>query len=104
MVNAMGKESLPQLVQLMCHNPAILYQIDRRGFLREGYYADLALVDMSASHVISDKDEYSKCGWTPYEGIPAHCRITHTFVNGNLVFENGLFHEEDKGMRLCFDR
>ena len=104
MVNAMGKESLPQLVQLMCHNPAILYQIDRRGFIREGYYADLALVDMDANHVISGKDEYSKCGWTPYDGIPSHCRVTHTFVNGNLVFENGLFHEEDRGMRLCFDR
>ena len=95
---------LPLLVQLMCHNPAILYQIDRRGFIREGYYADLALVDMNVSHVISDKEEFSKCGWTPYDGITSHCRVTHTFVNGNLVYENGAFHEEDKGMRLCFDR
>ena len=104
MVNVIEKERLPLLVQLMCHNPAILYQIDRRGFIREGYYADLALVDMNVSHVISDKEEFSKCGWTPYDGITSHCRVTHTFVNGNLVFENGLFHEEDKGMRLCFDR
>ena len=95
---------LPLLVQLMCHNPAILYQIDRRGFIREGYYADLALVDMNVCHVISDNEEYSKCGWTPYDGITSHCRVTHTFVNGNLVFENGAFHEQDKGMRLCFDR
>ena len=95
---------LSLLVQLMCHNPAILYQIDRRGFLREGYYADLALVDMNVCHVISDKEEYSKCGWTPYDGLQSHCRVTHTFVNGNLVYENGAFHEEDKGMRLCFDR
>jgi dihydroorotase len=104
MVNVIEKERLPLLVQLMCHNPAILYQIDRRGFIREGYYADLALVDMNVSHVIFDKEEYSKCGWTPYDGITSHCRVTHTFVNGNLVFENGMFHEEDKGMRLCFDR
>ena len=104
MVNVMGKESLPHLVQLMCHNPAILYGVDRRGFLREGYHADLALVDPNDNHWISDKDEYSKCGWTPYDGIQSHCRVTHTFVNGNLVFENGVFHEEDKGMRLCFDR
>ena len=97
-------DDLSLLVQLMCHNPAILYQIDRRGFVREGYYADLALVDMNVSHVISDKEEFSKCGWTPYDGITSHCRVTHTFVNGNLVFENGVFHEEDKGMRLCFDR
>ncbi len=95
---------LPLLVQLMCHNPAILYQIDRRGFLREGYFADLALVEMNVSHVISDNEEYSKCGWTPYDGIISQCRVTHTFVNGNLVYENGAFHEEDKGMRLCFDR
>ena len=95
---------LPLLVQLMCHNPAILYQIDHRGFIREGYYADLVLVDMNANHVISDKDEYSKCGWTPYKGIQSHSRVTHTFVNGNLVFENGVFHVENRGLRLCFNR
>ena len=104
MVNAMGKESLHLLVQLMCHNPAILYQIDCRGFIREGYHADLALVDMNAIYRISDKDEYSKCGWTPYDGILSQCRVTHTFVNGNLVFENGLFHEENRGERLLFNR
>ena len=96
--------NLPLLVQLMCHNPAILYQIDRRGFIREGYHADLALVDMNASHRISNQDEYSKCGWTPYDGVQTHCRVTHTFVNGNLVFANGDFHEDNKGMRLCFNR
>ena len=104
MVNAMGKESLPLLVQLMCHNPAILYRINLRGYIREGYHADLALVDMNANHVISDKDEYSKCGWTPYDGVESHCRVTHTFVNGNLVFENGVFHEGNRGERLLFDR
>ena len=104
MVNAMGQESLPILVQLMCHNPAILYQIDRRGFIREGYHADLALVDLSASHVISDQTEYSKCGWTPYDGIQTHSMVTHTFVNGNLVFENGVFHESSRGERLLFNR
>ena len=98
------QNDLPLLVQLMCHNPAILYQIDRRGFIREGYHADLALVDMNASHRISNQDEYSKCGWTPYDGVQTHCRVTHTFVNGNLVFANGDFHEDNKGMRLCFNR
>ena len=95
---------LPLLVQLMCHNPAILYQIDRRGFIREGYHADLALVDMSAGYLISSNKEYSKCGWSPYDGLQTHSRVTHTFVNGNLVFEKGVFHEEERGMRLCFDR
>ena len=98
------QNDLPLLVQLMCHNPAILYQIDRRGFIREGYYADLALVDMNESHRISNRDEYSKCGWTPYDGVQTHCRVTHTLVNGNLVFANGDFHEDNKGMRLCFNR
>ena len=95
---------MPLLVQMMCHNPAVLYQIDRRGFIREGYYADLALVDMNDNHWISDEVELSKCRWTPYEGIQSHCRVTHTFVNGNLVFENGIFHEEERGARLRFNR
>ena len=95
---------LPLLVQLMCHNPAILYQIDRRGFIREGYYADLVLVDMDASHIVFNQDEYSKCGWTPYDGLEVHSRVTHTFVNGNLVYEEGLFHEESKGVSLLFNR
>ena len=97
-------DDMPRLVQLMCHNPAVLYQIDRRGFIREGYHADLALVDMNAPHVISDDGEYAKCGWSLYEGMESHCRVTHTFVNGNLVFENGVFHEENKGERLKFNR
>ena len=98
------QNDLPLLVQLMCHNPAILYQIDRRGFIREGYYADLTLVDMNTRRVISDEDEYSKCGWTPYDGLEVQSKVTHTFVNGNLVFENGIFHEEERGERLCFNR
>ena len=102
MVNVV--DDLPLLVQLMCHNPAILYQIDRRGFIREGYHADLALVDMNVNGCISNANEYSKCGWTPYEGLQTHSRVTHTFVNGNLVFENGVFHEQEKGTRLCFNR
>lgn len=103
MVNVLP-DDLPLLVQLMCHNPATLYQIDRRGFIREGYHADLALVDLDACHEISDKEEYSKCGWTPYDGLQSHCRVTHTFVNGNLVFENGVFFENDKGEKLLFNR
>ena len=96
--------SLPQLVQLMRHNPAILYQIDHRGFLREGYHADLVLVDLDTIHCISGQNEFSKCGWTPYEGLEVRSRVTHTFVNGNLVYENGFFHEESRGNMLIFNR
>jgi len=99
-----GWLSLPELVQLMCHNPAVLYQIDRRGFLREGYHADLALVDLDTLKPISNAKEYTKCGWTPYDGLEVHSRVTHTFVNGNLVFDNGQFYEETKGERLIFNR
>lgn len=94
----------PLLVQLMCHNPAILYQIEGRGFIREGYHADLVLVDPQASHQIKDGYEHTKCGWSPYHGMTVNAMVTHTFVNGNLVYENGLFHEEQKGERLVFTR
>ena len=94
---------LPLLVRLMCHNPAVLYRIDRRGFIREGYHADLALVDMNHQGQITNADELSKCGWTPYDGLQVCAQVTHTFVNGVLVYENGLFREETRGERLLFD-
>ena len=99
-----GKLTLAELVRLMCHNPAFIYQIDRRGFIREGYHADLVLLDLDSPHRISCENELTKCGWTPYEGVEVHSRVTHTFVNGNLVYENGLFHEGDRGERLTFNR
>ena len=94
---------LGQLVQLMCHNPAILYRVDRRGFIREGYHADLVMVDLNHQGMISNADELSKCGWTPYDGLEVHSIVTHTFVNGHLAYENGVFHEENKGERLEFN-
>jgi len=96
--------SLPQIVNLMCHHPALLYQIDRRGFIREGYHADLTIVDLDTIKTICNDDMHYKCGWTPYNGIEVHSLVTHTFVNGNLVFENGVFHEESKGEKLKFCR
>ena len=98
-----GWLDMPQLVQLMCHNPAILFKIERRGFIREGYHADLVLVNLNNSNVISNEKEWSKCGWTPYEGLMVHAQVTHTFVNGNLVYENGVFHEENRGERMRFN-
>lgn len=99
-----GWLELPQVVQLMCHNPATLYQVDRRGYIREGYHADLALVDLNAPHLLSDETELSKCGWSPYSGTTMRALVTHTFVNGNLVYENGVFHEESNGEKLLFNR
>ena len=99
-----GMLTFPQVVQWLCHNPAILYQIDRRGFIREGYHADLALVDLNDRHVISTANEFTKCHWTPYKRMWIRSRVSHTFVNGNLVYENGEFHDEIRGERLVFNR
>lgn len=96
--------TIEKIVQLMCHNPAILYRIDRRGFIREGYHADLAIVDLNRTGIISDASEYSKCGWTPYNGFSVSSQVSHTFVNGRLVFENGAFHDSPSGERLSFNR
>lgn len=93
----------PLLVQLMCHNPAVLYRIDRRGFIREGYHADLVLVNPNDLHQITDASEFSKCGWSPYAGKFVKAKVTHTFVNGNLVYEDGMFHEEHRGERMIFN-
>lgn len=100
----LGHLTLPQLVTLMCHHPALLYQIDRRGFIREGYHADLVLIDPNNTHPIRNEEVHYKCGWTPHNGTTLHSQVTHTFVNGNLVFEKGVFHEENKGEKLEFKR
>lgn len=104
LMNTVPGVSLAQIVRLMCHNPAILYGIDRRGFIRKGCHADLAIVDTDSPGRISGRDEYGKCAWTPYEGFEIHSKVTHTFVGGNLVFENGEFHDEYRGERLVFNR
>jgi dihydroorotase len=92
--------SLPKLVEKMCHNPAILYNIQQRGFIREGYYADLTLVDPLSHWTVSKENIFYKCGWSPLEGTSFRTQVTHTFVNGNLVYEQGVFYEENKGMAL----
>lgn len=99
-----GLITLPRVVDLMSHHPAVLYRIDRRGFIREGYFADLILVDLKADKVIKNADVWYKCGWTPYDGLEVHSRVTHTFVNGNLVYENGFFNEDYRGERLMFNK
>lgn len=99
-----GIVSLPQIVKLMCHNPAELYQIKQRGFIREGYYADLVLVDISHEKRIANADMLYKCGWTPYDGMSAKSKVTHTFVNGNLVYHDGIVEDKIFGKQLEFER
>jgi len=98
-----GAISFPDIIRLMCHNPAVLYRIDRRGFIRKGYHADLAIVDLNSHSIIRNDTEFTKCGWTPYDGYEVRSKVTHTFVSGNLVYENGRFHEEFRGERLAFN-
>ena len=95
-----GLISLEKIAEKMCHNPAILYHIEKRGFIREGYFADLTLVDLNTSWTVSKENILYKCGWSPVEGTTFHSSITQTFVNGNLVYNNGLFNENSRGMAL----
>jgi dihydroorotase len=95
-----GLISLEKIVEKMCHNPAILYHIQKRGFIREGYFADLTLVDLNASWTVAKDNILYKCGWSPLEGTTFQSKITQTFVNGNLVYDNGHFNETIKGKAL----
>jgi dihydroorotase len=99
-----GKISLETIVQKMSHNVAEMFEIDRRGFIREGYFADLVLVDLNQSYTVSKENISYKCAWSPFEGQIFHSIVRHTFVNGNHVYNNGSFDESNKGMRLSFNR
>lgn len=92
------------LVDKMCHAPATCFNVKQRGFIREGFFADLVLVDMDDEWTVAPSNIISKCGWSPWEGHSFRSKVTHTFVNGNLVFENGRFDESFKGHRLMFNR
>ena len=88
----------------MSHAVAECFQIRDRGFIREGYFADLVIVDMHEKTTVTKENILYKCGWSPFEGFEFPATITHTFINGHLAFENGLFNESEKGMRLKFER
>lgn len=99
-----GKISLEDIVRKMCHAPAISFRVQKRGFIREGYWADLVLVDLNQPWKVEKNNILYKCQWSPLEGETLHSKVTHTFVNGNLVYSNGAFNESEKGMRILFDR
>jgi dihydroorotase len=99
-----GKISLEKIAEKTAHNLAICFQIKERGFIREGYYADLALVDLNASYQVEKDNILAKCGWSPFEGQIFNSKITHTFVSGHLAYADGEFDESVLGERLKFDR
>jgi dihydroorotase len=98
--HAQGKISLEKIVEKMCHNPAILYRIKDRGYIREGYFADLTLVDLNSEWTVSKENILYKCGWSPLEGTTFHSKVLSTWVNGHLAYADGVFHEEVKGKAL----
>ncbi len=99
-----GMISLEKIAEKMSHAVATCFQIKERGYIREGYHADLVLVDLDQSSTVKKENILYKCGWSPLEGFTFPASITHTFVNGNLIFENGHINESEKGQRLKFQR
>lgn len=98
-----GKISKEKIVQKMCHAPADLFHIENRGYIRKGYKADLCLF-RKLPYTVNKNNILYKCGWSPFEGVTFSHTITHTFVNGHLVYQNGVFDESRKGQALCYNR
>lgn len=98
------KISLEKIAEKMSHAVADCFQVEKRGYIREGYFADLVLVDLNKPWTVDRSNILYKCGWSPFEGQKFNSQITHTFVNGHLAFTNGRFDESQKGLRLLFDR
>ena len=99
-----GKIRLEKIVEKMCHAPAICFQVENRGFIREGYAADLVLVEIDNPWEVNKDNILYKCAWSPFEGNIFRSKVTHTWVNGHLAYQNGTFDESQKGHRLTFDR
>lgn len=99
-----GKISVEKIVEKTAHNPAKLFKIENRGFIREGYFADLVIVDPASPWNVRKDNIISKCGWSPFEGNTFKSKISHTFVNGKMVYANGKVNETPFGERLLFDR
>jgi len=99
-----GVIPIEKAVEKMSHNPAKLFQIEKRGFIKEGYFADIVLIDTNKPQTVSKDNILYKCGWSPFEGTTFSSTITHTFVNGHLIYNNGVFNDEIKGKRITFNR
>lgn len=99
-----GKITVEKIVEKMCHNPAILFEIEKRGYIKEGYYADLVIVDNNKPWTVAKENVLYKCGWSPFEGTTFRSSVTHTFVNGHVVYDNGKISDKKVAKRLTFDR
>ena len=99
-----GMISIEKIVEKMCHNPAKIFKIRNRGFIRKGYFADLTIVDTHAPWNVNKDNILYKCGWSPFEGTNFKSRVMYTLVNGKIVYSHGKIAQEHKGQRLLFDR
>lgn len=99
-----GKISLERIIEKMCHAPAECFEIKERGYLREGYYADIMMFDTNTGWKVEKDNILYKCGWSPFEGYGFTGKVHNTFVSGHLVYKNGVFDESVKGQRLAFNR
>jgi len=99
-----GKISLEKIVEKTAHNLAVCFDIEKRGFVREGYWADLVLVDLKDSWTVTKLNNFYKCGWSPFDGDTFQASVTHTFVSGNLAYQKGRFTTDQIGKRLTFAR
>ncbi|WBU90346.1 dihydroorotase [Cellulophaga omnivescoria] len=99
-----GTITIERMVEKMCHNPAILFQIEKRGYIKEGYFADLVIVDTNSPWQVSKSNILYKCGWSPFEDYTFKSKISHTFVNGHLAYANGVVSEQKNAHRLTFNR
>ena len=99
-----GEIPLERVVEKMCHNPAVMFHVSKRGFIREGYFADLVLVNLNKPWTVDNGSLLYKCGWSPFEGVTFHAQVTHTWVSGHLAYANGMINDSQLGMRLTFDR
>jgi len=98
------KISLEKIVDKMCHAPAAIFNIDKRGFIRKGYHADIVITDINAKLKVQKDNLLYKCAWSPFEGIEFNSKVIYTFVNGNLVYDNGRLIRSEKGKKLLFNR
>lgn len=99
-----GKITLEKVIEKMCHAPAKTFKIEKRGFIREGYYADLTILDLDDPWTVAADNILYKCGWSPLKGQKFRSKVTHTIINGHIAYQNGSFDTSKKGMRLLFDR
>jgi dihydroorotase len=99
-----GKITLKKIVQKACHNPALLFDVIDRGYIREGYYADLVILDLNKEFEVTKNDILYQCGWSPFEGAQFKGYVEATLLNGQLAYSKGQVHPQSAAMQLTFDR